>query len=115
MITVEELDGNWRIYRWSHDGFLCYVRKRQSNSRYHICAEAPGLFSLNNVYDACVKSSIGMGYDWKGYNCNKWTEAVMRHLTGQACFKAKTWAKCRLPMSHFMSCSDTSQIASIQP
>lgn len=59
MITVEEIDGNWRIYRWADEGFLCYVRKKQNDNKYHICSEAPGYFSLNNVYDACSKASEG--------------------------------------------------------
>lgn len=115
MITVEELDGNWRIYRWTEEGFLCYSRKKQSDSKYHLCCQSPGLFSLNQVYQACLKASEGKKYDLHSFNCNAWTERVLELLTGQTCFKANAWAKCRNKEANFKSCSDLSAIARIEP
>lgn len=115
MITVEELDGNWRIYRWTEEGFLCYSRKKQRDSKYHLCCQSPGLFSLNQVYQACSTASEGKKYDLHSFNCNAWTEKVMELLTGQTCFKANAWAKCRNKDADFQSCTDLSLISRIEP
>ena len=94
MITVEELDKNWRIYRWTDEGFLYYSRRKGDKDKYHICSEAPGDFTLTQVFDACYKASEGRKYSQLNYNCNAWTEQVMKNLTGQDCFRAKACAQC---------------------
>lgn len=115
MITVEEMDGNWRIYRWTDEGFLCYSRRKGDEHKYHLCCEVPGEFSLNQVYNACYKASEGKKYNQSRYNCNSWTEQVMKNLTDQDCFQAKAWSHCRAQGSSFKSCSDMDKFNMIEP
>lgn len=62
MITLEEMDSNWRIYRWTDEGFLCFSRKPGNVKKYHLCCKIPGEYSLNQVYEACTQASEGKTY-----------------------------------------------------
>ena len=116
-VTVEEIDGNWRVYRWTDEGFTCYSRSIQNVSgKFHICSEAPGLFSLTDVYQACLKVSEGKKYGVRNFSCNKWSQEVMKCLTGLEGYKARAWSKCRLQEPRFKSCSNLNiDVQEIQP
>ena len=96
-ITVEDIDGKWRVYRWGGDGFYCHTMSPKPDSEHHICHTLPEDYSLTEVYNACLKAATGdngkeKAYGMNDFNCNAFVKLSMANLTGESHIYAKAWS-----------------------
>jgi len=96
------LDKKWRVFEWGSDGLATFTCKKINGK---VCRNI-GKHLLGKVWEAAKRVSKGNDYSFAFFNCNQWTQLVVKRIKNKESFDCSSLGLCCFELSDIFDLFD---------